>query len=70
MSYKEPSKARFEQAKKSDLINVLKLFEGEVRRALRDWAETVADRSGNVDRTAALVAKNACDLLDKLEGGE
>ncbi len=67
MSKKEPSKARFEQASKEDLIEVLKPFEGEVRLALRNWADNVINRSTDVDKTAALVTRAACDLLDKLE---
>jgi hypothetical protein len=68
----EPSKARFEQASKEELIEVLKPFEEEVRSkevrlALRNWADGVIGRSTFIDGTAARVARNACDLLDRLD---
>jgi hypothetical protein len=68
----EQLKARFEQASKEELLEVLKPFEEKGRSkaswvSLRDWAHKVLDTSSDVDRVAAQVLLNAHDLLDRLE---
>jgi hypothetical protein len=59
--------SKFESAEKTDLVKVLEPFEGLHLRPLRDWAHKVLDTSSDIDRSAARVALNALDLLEKLE---